>query len=164
MSIRRGYRPLAASAVFTALWALAAASAPGDPRRQDPPAPAPTATAAAPGAAATPAAAPTPAAATTPAAAASELPKCGDCHTEKNWTSTQGRFDHERTKFQLRNAHALPAVKCNACHKDLRSMRKTPLDCYSCHKNVNRAYMRPMIPTQPPFTIINFDPAATWPE
>lgn len=60
--------------------------------------------------------------------------KCGDCHTEKNWTSTQGRFDHERTKFQLRNAHALPAVKCNACHKDVRSFRKTPLDCYSCHK------------------------------
>ena len=37
-------------------------------------------------------------------------------------------------------------------------------DCYSCHKNTNRPYMRPMIPTAPPQTIINFDPAATWPE
>jgi hypothetical protein len=37
-------------------------------------------------------------------------------------------------------------------------------DCYSCHKNANRAYMRPMIPTAPPQTIINFDPAATWPQ
>ncbi len=37
-------------------------------------------------------------------------------------------------------------------------------DCYSCHKNTNRAYMRPMIPTAPPTTIINFDPGATWPQ
>jgi hypothetical protein len=37
-------------------------------------------------------------------------------------------------------------------------------DCYSCHKNTNRPYMRPMIPTAPPQTIINFDPAATWPQ
>ena len=37
-------------------------------------------------------------------------------------------------------------------------------DCYSCHKAANRAYMRPMIPTAPPQTIINFDPAATWPQ
>jgi hypothetical protein len=60
--------------------------------------------------------------------------QCGDCHTEKNWKTTTGRFDHDRTKFKLRNAHALPAVKCSACHKDLRSFRKTPLDCLSCHK------------------------------
>lgn len=37
-------------------------------------------------------------------------------------------------------------------------------DCYSCHKNINRPYLRPMIPTTPPQTIINFDPAATWPQ
>jgi hypothetical protein len=24
--------------------------------------------------------------------------------------------------------------------------------------------LRPMVPTTPPLTIINFDPAATWPE
>jgi len=45
-----------------------------------------------------------------------------------------GRFNHDRTKFVLRNAHAMPAVKCIACHKDLASMRKTATDCFSCHK------------------------------
>ena len=60
--------------------------------------------------------------------------KCGDCHNERDWKSTQGRFDHDRTKFKLRNAHASEKIKCNACHKDLRSFRKTSLDCFSCHK------------------------------
>ena len=60
--------------------------------------------------------------------------QCADCHTEKDWKDTTGRFDHDKTKFQLRNAHAASSVRCTACHKDLRSMRKTPLDCYSCHK------------------------------
>lgn len=63
---------------------------------------------------------------------------CGDCHTERDWKSTTGRFDHDRTKFQLRNAHADPKVKCNACHKDLKSYRKTPVDCYSCHQKQDK--------------------------
>jgi hypothetical protein len=37
-------------------------------------------------------------------------------------------------------------------------------DCYSCHKATNRSYMRPQIPTAAAQTIINTDPAATWPE
>ena len=60
--------------------------------------------------------------------------KCGDCHNERDWKTTQGRFDHDKTKFKLRNAHAEGKLKCNACHKDLRSYRLTPLDCYACHK------------------------------
>lgn len=60
--------------------------------------------------------------------------KCADCHTEKEWKATQGRFSHDRTKFVLRNAHAKASVKCDACHKDLSSFRKTPLDCLNCHK------------------------------
>jgi hypothetical protein len=60
--------------------------------------------------------------------------KCADCHGEKDWKTTQGRFDHQRTEFALRNAHAAPKVKCTDCHKDLRSMRKTDKDCYACHK------------------------------
>ena len=59
---------------------------------------------------------------------------CGDCHTERDWKSTKGRFDHDRTQFRLRNAHADGVLKCTACHKDLKSFRKTPQDCYSCHK------------------------------
>jgi hypothetical protein len=35
--------------------------------------------------------------------------------------------------------------------------------CYSCHKAAGLPQLRPMIPTSPPATIINFDPKATWP-
>lgn len=42
--------------------------------------------------------------------------------------------------------------------------RQTLEACYSCHKAVGRPYLRPMIPTTPPQTIINMDPAATWPQ
>ena len=51
-----------------------------------------------------------------------------------DWKTTTGRFDHDRTKFKLRNAHAVKTVKCDACHKDLRSFRDTAVACYSCHK------------------------------
>lgn len=60
--------------------------------------------------------------------------QCADCHTEKDWKTTRGRFDHDRTRFKLRNAHAEGKLACNACHRDLRSFRPTPTDCYSCHK------------------------------
>jgi hypothetical protein len=60
--------------------------------------------------------------------------KCADCHVERDWKTTTGRFNHDKTKFVLRNAHAATSVKCNACHKDLGSFRNTPLDCLSCHK------------------------------
>ncbi len=60
--------------------------------------------------------------------------KCGECHIEKEWKATEGRFSHDKTKFPLRNAHAKTTVKCEACHKDLSSFRKTPQDCLNCHK------------------------------
>ena len=53
--------------------------------------------------------------------------KCAQCHSEKEWKDTQGRFVHDKTKFVLRNAHAKPTVKCDACHKNLSSFRKTSL-------------------------------------
>jgi hypothetical protein len=59
---------------------------------------------------------------------------CSDCHTERDWKNTAGRFNHDSTRFQLRNAHADAKLKCSNCHKDLKSYRSTPLDCYSCHK------------------------------
>jgi hypothetical protein len=37
-------------------------------------------------------------------------------------------------------------------------------DCYSCHKNVNRPYLRPMVPVTVGQPMINTDPAATWPQ
>jgi hypothetical protein len=59
---------------------------------------------------------------------------CADCHTERDWKTTTGRFNHDLTKFRLRNAHADSKLKCSGCHADLKSYRKTPIDCYACHK------------------------------
>jgi hypothetical protein len=36
--------------------------------------------------------------------------------------------------------------------------------CYGCHKASGKPYLRPAIPTAPAQAIINFDPAATWPQ
>ncbi len=58
--------------------------------------------------------------------------KCADCHTERDWKAS--KFDHDKTKFHLRGGHVAPKVKCDACHMDQKSYRKTPTDCYSCHK------------------------------
>ena len=35
--------------------------------------------------------------------------------------------------------------------------------CYSCHKAAGKPYLRPMVPTTPPQSIINYDPKANWP-
>lgn len=59
--------------------------------------------------------------------------KCESCHSEKDWKDVK-RFDHDKTKFQLRNAHAAKKVQCKDCHKDLKHYRDTPRDCVSCHK------------------------------
>ncbi len=60
--------------------------------------------------------------------------KCSECHGETDWKTTTGRFSHDKTKFVLRNAHAETKIKCTAWNKDLQSYRKTPLDCFNCHK------------------------------
>lgn len=43
------------------------------------------------------------------------------------------------------------------------SYRFTLETCYSCHKASDKPYLRPKIPDSPGDSIINFDPAATWP-
>jgi len=35
--------------------------------------------------------------------------------------------------------------------------------CYACHKSAGRPYLRPMVPTTPPQSIINYSPTASWP-
>ena len=37
-------------------------------------------------------------------------------------------------------------------------------DCYSCHKNANRPYLRPMVPVSGAQPIVNLDSTATWPQ
>lgn len=53
--------------------------------------------------------------------------RCGDCHTESGWSVA--RFDHQRTRFALRGAHARPQLACKACHADPRSYRGIPMAC-----------------------------------
>lgn len=42
--------------------------------------------------------------------------------------------------------------------------RMTLEACYGCHKASGKPYLRPTLPTAPAQTIINLDPAATWPQ
>ncbi len=60
--------------------------------------------------------------------------KCESCHVERDWKTTTTRFDHDKTKFKLRNAHAAKTLQCKACHSDLKHYRDTPLECVACHK------------------------------
>jgi hypothetical protein len=63
---------------------------------------------------------------------------CAACHVERDWKTTKGRFDHDRTRFALRNAHASSKVQCKDCHADAKHFRSTPMDCQSCHKKDDR--------------------------
>lgn len=58
--------------------------------------------------------------------------QCADCHTANDWKATL--FKHDKSRFRLRNAHAAQAVTCEACHKNVKSFRDTPMLCISCHK------------------------------
>jgi len=54
---------------------------------------------------------------------------CKDCHEEESWGKF--RYDHNKTKFPLTGKHE--KVACDACHPSER-WKKTPTDCYSCHR------------------------------
>jgi len=54
---------------------------------------------------------------------------CADCHTDRDWKEI--RFDHDKTRYKLRNKHA--EVSCKDCHGNDR-YKENPMDCYSCHK------------------------------
>jgi cytochrome c553 len=62
---------------------------------------------------------------------------------------------------------SLPALKQAVEKKDSKAFvsayRQMLESCYACHKTSGKPYLRPMIPTAPPQSIINFDPAAPWP-
>ena len=66
------------------------------------------------------------------------------------------------------DATVLPPLKDAVAKKDTKAFEaayRTMLEaCYSCHKASAKPYLRPMIPTTPPQTIINYDPNAKWPE
>ena len=58
--------------------------------------------------------------------------KCAECHTDNDWKAS--RFDHDKTRFRLKNAHKDAKLKCDSCHKDVKSFRNTALECVACHK------------------------------
>lgn len=62
---------------------------------------------------------------------------CEGCHGEQDWKRT-ARFDHARTRFVLRGAHAAASVKCGDCHANLRSYRDTARECAACHRKDDR--------------------------
>jgi hypothetical protein len=57
--------------------------------------------------------------------------KCADCHVDKSWKEID--FDHDKSDFKLRGAHAKSTVVCKDCHKDSQ-FKKTPKTCYACHQ------------------------------
>lgn len=62
----------------------------------------------------------------------------------------------------------LPPLKDAVARKDMPAFvaaYRTMLEaCYSCHKASGKPYLRPMIPTAPPQSIITYDPDAKWPQ
>ena len=61
---------------------------------------------------------------------------CADCHDDRDWKAR--RFEHARTRFALREGHAVPPLKCADCHRDARSFKSTALECVSCHRKEDR--------------------------
>jgi len=56
------------------------------------------------------------------------------------------------------------AIQQEDAQKFGAAYRTTLEACYGCHKASGKPYLRPMIPTAPSQSIVNFDPAATWPQ
>ena len=56
--------------------------------------------------------------------------RCADCHSESSWKSV--RFDHNKTKFPLRGAHA--KVLCASCHVDPVDKAMPGRTCIDCHR------------------------------
>src|SRR5206468_10065105 len=48
--------------------------------------------------------------------------------------------------------------------KFIAAYKRTIEGCYSCHKAAEKPYLRLQVPDRPEVPVINFDPAATWPE
>ncbi len=80
--------------------------------------------------AAKPAPAAVPAAAVKAAHAGRPDTKCEACHTEDGWLPA--RFNHDRTGFALKGAHA--SADCARCH-GTDFMRAIPTTCSGCHQD-----------------------------
>jgi Cytochrome c3 len=59
--------------------------------------------------------------------------KCDECHNAKSWKEKDVFYDHDKTRFPLKNSHADPKVSCVDCHPN-NHYKKTPIACVECHK------------------------------
>jgi hypothetical protein len=70
--------------------------------------------------------------------------------------------------FDAIDTSSLAAVKTAIEKKDsvqFAAAYRTMLEsCYACHKSAGRPYLRPTIPQATTQSMINYDPAATWPQ
>ncbi|MEZ5650757.1 MAG: cytochrome c3 family protein [Burkholderiaceae bacterium] len=62
---------------------------------------------------------------------------CASCHDSRAWKPAAG-FEHDKTRFPLRNAHARKPVRCASCHQSPKQMRDTVATCVSCHRADDR--------------------------
>jgi hypothetical protein len=56
------------------------------------------------------------------------------------------------------------AIQSKDSDQFVTAYKETIEGCYSCHKASGKPFLRPQIPTTPPQPILNYDPAAKWPE
>ena len=64
---------------------------------------------------------------------------CEECHSADSWNvmPVPARFDHRKTGFALKGAHA--QAKCTDCHTSLTfRFRKSSTRCADCHDDVHR--------------------------
>jgi hypothetical protein len=70
--------------------------------------------------------------------AKAQITACADCHNSVKWKPSL--FDHDlKTSFSLQGAHR--NVRCEGCHKDIRTVvgkpvlfyKPTPKECAACH-------------------------------
>lgn len=65
---------------------------------------------------------------------------CRACHTEHKGRGAKiaevdrDKFDHARTDYPLRGAHATDKLRCNDCHKAGKRWRDAPHECQACHR------------------------------
>lgn len=69
-----------------------------------------------------------------------EQKECKECHTDHKGRDAKivvldkNDFDHSKTDYQLKGAHAEPKVKCDGCHKAGKKYSEAPNVCVECHK------------------------------
>ncbi len=68
-----------------------------------------------------------------------ESQPCRSCHTDHRGRDAkiapldERTFEHSKTDFGLRGAHAVPKLECRSCHLPGKKFREAPGRCIDCH-------------------------------